>query len=176
MGEELCLDWRSFLLRPEPDPSRTLEAFREYTLSWRRPAAEEPAAVFRTWATDEGPPSHSVPPHLVAKAAARLGPEPFRRTHERLLRAYFTENRDITTERVLRELWSELELPESAFDEARDPALVRQVVDEHNEALVHGTTGVPAARLADGESVLMGAHPTATYRTWIRKILAASAP
>ena len=34
------LEWRSFLLRPRPDPERTLEKFRAYTQSWRRPAAE----------------------------------------------------------------------------------------------------------------------------------------
>jgi predicted DsbA family dithiol-disulfide isomerase len=115
-----------------------------------------------------------VPPHLVAKAAARLGSEPFRDLHARLLRAYFADNRDITREAVLRQLWRESELPEAAFEAARDPAILQQVVDEHNEALRHGTSGVPAVRVAGGEGILMGAHPTATYRAWVRKMLDAA--
>lgn len=114
-----------------------------------------------------------MPPHLVAKAAARIGPEPFKRLHERLLRAYFVDNRDITAERVLLELWQELELPPEDFEAARDPAVLKQVIDEHNEALMHGASGVPAARLLDGSGVLMGAQPTATYRNWIQRTLAA---
>ena len=82
----LEIEWRSFLLRPQPDPRRTLEKFKRYTDSWKRPAEEEPSAGFRVWATEEGPPSHSIPPHLVAKAAATLGPEAFENIHERILR------------------------------------------------------------------------------------------
>jgi hypothetical protein len=47
------VEWRTFLLRPHPDPSRTLEKFRAYTESWLRPAAEPDAAPFRVWATEE---------------------------------------------------------------------------------------------------------------------------
>ncbi len=46
-GEALSIEWRSFLLRPRPDPSRTLEKFRAYTRSWLRPAADEDAPEFR---------------------------------------------------------------------------------------------------------------------------------
>ena len=70
-GDALELRWKSFLLRPQPEPGRDLEKFRRYTEGWRRAAQEEPAAEFQVWSTDEGPPSHSVPAHLVAKAAAR---------------------------------------------------------------------------------------------------------
>ena len=69
-GDRVSIEWRPFLLRPHPDPGRTLEKFRAYTASWARPAAEPDGGTFRVWATEEGPPSHSVPPHLVAKAAA----------------------------------------------------------------------------------------------------------
>ncbi len=67
------LEYRSFLLRPEPARGRDLEKFRAYTESWRRPAAEPDSGTFRVWQDGAGPPSHSVPPHLVAKAAATLG-------------------------------------------------------------------------------------------------------
>ncbi len=100
------------MLRPRrSDPPRTLEQFRDYTRSWERCAAEEPTAGFRVWATDEGPPSHSVPAHMVAKAAARLGEEAFESIHERLLDAYFRKNRDISDDDTLRVIWTEADLP-----------------------------------------------------------------
>ena len=81
-GDRVTVEWRAFLLRPRPDASRTLETFRAYTRSWMRPAAEPDGGTFRVWATDEGPPSHSVPAHLIAKAAATIGPQAFRAMHE----------------------------------------------------------------------------------------------
>jgi len=48
---------------------------------------------------------------LSAKAAAQLGPAAFRAMHERLLHAYFAENRDITKGETLQPLWAETGLP-----------------------------------------------------------------
>ena len=33
----VALEYRSFLLRPQAEPNRSLEKFREYTRSWMRP-------------------------------------------------------------------------------------------------------------------------------------------
>jgi len=151
------IEWRSFLLRPEPRPGRDLERFRAYTRSWLRPAAEADGGTFRVWSSDEGPPTHSVPPHLVAKASAAVGRDAFERMHERLLRAYFAENRDISREATLRELWKELELPPGEFERSRDPALLERVRSEHEEALRCGATGAPAVRLAGNDAVVTGA-------------------
>jgi predicted DsbA family dithiol-disulfide isomerase len=165
------LEWRSFLLRPEPSPSRDLEKFREYTRSWMRPGGEEDGGSFRVWESDEGPPSHSVPPHLVAKAAARVSAEAFDRMHDRLLRAYFRENRDISRPETLRALWKELELPDEALARADDPDVLRQVIQEHNEALECGASGVPAVRLASNDAVITGAQPYALYQRWAERAL-----
>ena len=169
------LDWRSYLLRPEPrrdgDRAAALEKFRRYTESWLRPAADGDGGEFRVWASDEGPPSHSVPAQLVAKAAQALGPAAFRRVHERLLRAYFTENRDISREPVLRALWAELELPEAAYEVSARPETLERVLAEHREAGLAGATGVPAIRLADNPAIIVGAHPSALYRRWIERSL-----
>jgi predicted DsbA family dithiol-disulfide isomerase len=164
------VEWRSFLLRPTPDPSRTLEKFRAYTQSWQRPASEPDAGSFQPWQGDGGPPSHSVPAHLVAKAAAHVGREAFRSMHERLLRAYFAENRDISDRDTLRALWKELELPEAGFERAQDPELLAEVIAEHNEAIEHGATGVPAVRLDGADAVITGAQPLEFYRRWIERI------
>lgn len=158
------------MLRPFPaTPPRTLDDFRRYTESWRRPAAEEPRAAFRVWQTDEGPPSHSVPPLLVSKAAERIDRDAWRRLHWLLLEAYFRDNRDVTSDPVLGALWVEAGLPAERFEERADPALAEEVVHDHNEALEHGATGVPAVRLAAGFGVLTGAHSVDVYRQWVER-------
>jgi predicted DsbA family dithiol-disulfide isomerase len=168
-GPRLAIEWRTYLLRPHPDPTRTLERFRAYTTSWTRPAAEADAPSFRVWSSDEGPPSHSVPPHLVAKAAATLGSAAFHAVHERLLRAYFEENRDVTNAEVLRALWRDVGLPDDAFVRAADQAVLRQVVDEHNDAVRRDVTGVPAVLMVGNDVPVMGAMPYETYRRWVAR-------
>ncbi|MDJ0867252.1 MAG: DsbA family protein [Myxococcota bacterium] len=171
LGPEVALEWRSYLLRPQARPGRDLERFRAYTKSWQRVAEDEPRAVLREWASDEGPPTHSVPAHLAAKAAAALGPDAERRMRQRLFGAYFAESRDISSPTTLLALWRELGLPEEAFDRCDDADIKRRVAQEHQEALDLGASGVPAARLADQDFVLMGAQPEETYLRWLRRAL-----
>jgi predicted DsbA family dithiol-disulfide isomerase len=171
-GPDVRVEWRSYLLRPRPGSIRDLEKFRLYTRSWLRPAGEADGGEFRVWEGDAGPPSHSIPPHLVAKAAAQLGEPAFRRMHRRLLEAYFAENRDITDADTLRALWQEVELPAAEFERSNDPSILRATLAEHAEALEVGATGVPAVRLADDDVVIVGAQPLALYRKWIERIRA----
>ena len=168
------LRYKSFLLRPSPQAEpRTLEAFRQYTESWRRPAEEEPAATFQVWQSDEGPPTHSVPPHLVAKAAEQLDAACYERLHWSLLEAYFCHNRDITAEHVLLELWLEAGLPEADFRARLREELAQEIVDDHTEAMQNGASGVPAVRTASGFGVVMGAQPVEAYHAWINKLVQA---
>ena len=167
----VVVEWRSYLLRPYPDRTRSLEDFRAYTRTWTRPAAEPDAPPFRQWESDAGPPSHSMPPHLVAKAAADIGSEAFDRVHERLLRAYFGENQDITDAETLVGLWAEVGLPVEAFRRAGEQALVDAVVREHNEAVSLGLTGVPAVQMVGNDIPLPGALPYDSYRRWVERAL-----
>lgn len=169
---QVCLEWRSFLLRPTPSARRDLERFRAYTRSWERPAAEPDSGSFRVWQGDQGPPSHSVPAHQVAKAAARHGAEAFRSMHDRLLRAYFSENLDISDGETLRRLWAEVGLDEQGFAEREDPALLERILDEHAEAQEGGATGVPAVRMAGNDAIIVGAQPLELYRRWVSRTLA----
>jgi predicted DsbA family dithiol-disulfide isomerase len=179
LGAALEIEWRAYLLRPSPRPpgdgARELERFVRYTQSWLRPAAEPDSGSFRVWETSAGPPSHSVPAHLAAKAARRLGPEAFRALHGRLLRAYFSENRDVSERATLEALWREVDLAPGEFAAVDDPALLREVLSEHADALEQGVTGVPAARLAGQDAVLLGALPLETYRRWLQRHQAAEA-
>ena len=168
----VVLEWRSFLLRPRPDPSRTLEQFRAYTTSWHRAAADPDGGTFRVWATDAGPPSHSIPPHLVAKAAATLGPAAFDDLHGRLLHAYFAENRDITDADTLAAIWREAGQPLPELAREGDPELLRVTIEQHNEAVRHGVTGVPAVLMVGSDVPITGALPLESYRRWIVRALA----
>jgi len=170
-GPDLELTFKSYLLRPRPG-ERDLEKFMRYTQGWMRPAGEPDAPAFRVWETTEGPPSHSVPAHLVAKAAARLGPEAFDAIHRRLLRAYFEDNRDISATGTLRAIWEEAGLPAAGFEAAADPGLLEETARQHDEALALGVTGVPAVRVAGTDAVVSGAQPLASYRRWIERLLA----
>lgn len=167
---EVRLEWRSYLLRPEPEPGRSLEKFRAYTRSWLRPAAEPDAGTFQVWQGDAGPPSHSIPPHRVAKAAAALGAEPFRRVHRALLEAYFGQSRDITDPATLRAVWLETGLPEGGLARADDPHTLEQTLAEHAEAQRLGMNGVPAVRVSGDDAFVTGAFPIDMYRRWITRL------
>jgi predicted DsbA family dithiol-disulfide isomerase len=172
LGDALALEWRSFLLRPRPEEGRDLEKFMRYTQSWLRPASEPDAPVFRVWESTEGPPTHSVPAHLVAKAAAERGPEAFAAVHERLLRGYFEQSRDISRADTLRAIWMEAGLPEAGFAAAAEERFVAQTIEQHNEAVSLGITGVPAVRVGGTDAFVLGAQPLATYRRWLERLRA----
>jgi len=167
----LQIEWRSFLLRLRPRQNPDLEKFRRYTRSWLRPAADADSATFRVWEGDAGPPSHSIPAQCVAKAAATLGPDSFQRVHERLLRAYFEENRDISEAETLRSIWQEAGLAAAEFERGESPEILREVLEEHQAALEAGVTGVPAVQLQGNDAVIVGAHPLELYQRWVRRTL-----
>ncbi len=168
--DKLIVDWRAFMLRPEPG-KRRVEDFRAYTKNWQHVGSEPDSGKFRVWSTDESPPSHSIPPHLVAKAAARVGPEAFDRIHSDLLQAYFYDNRDITNADTLRQIWGAAGLSASEFEAVEDPEIHAQIINEHKEAISCGATGAPAFRTSDNDLALTGAHPMHLLRRWINKAL-----
>ena len=173
LGDQLDIAWKSYFLRPEPSKSQNLEKFRAYTQGWLRPAAEADSGTFRVWDSEAGPPSHSIPPHLVARAAAELGREAFDAMHERLFQAYFAENRDVTDRETLRALWRECGLPDAAFDRSDAPEIREAVMADHREALELGIHGVPAVRIEPNPVATVGAHSIDVYRRWFLKRLAA---
>ena len=106
----------------------------------------------------------------MAKAATSLGDGEFRAVHDRLLHAYFSENRDITDDSTLRAVWGEAGLPEDEFQRREDPVHLESVLRENRDAYQHGVTGVPSVMI-DGQNVpITGAHPVELYVDWIRKI------
>lgn len=166
------IEWRSYLLRPVAKTNRDRDRFRTYTESWMRPAAEEDSGPFRIWSSDAPPPTHSVPPHHAAKAALRVSREAFTAMHDRLMTAYFAENRDISDFDELALLWRELQLPDDAFAPVGSEELDREVWADFDGARALGATGVPGLMRTDNEIIIVGAQPEAVYRRWFEKSLA----
>ena len=167
LGSELTLAWKAFLLRPYPK-ERSVEKFREYTQSWLRPASQAGGGRFRPWASKDSPPSHSVPPQIAVKAAARLGG--FDRFHLALMDAYFWDNRNVADPSVLIDIAKACDLDPIEFSVLlQDESLLQLVIDEHNEAVEAGITGVPTV-VAPGGFQIPGAQDLAFYRHLVQKL------
>ncbi len=139
-----------------------------------RPAADEDAGTFRVWETENGPPSHSIPPHLLVKAAARCGgPERAAAVRDRLFEAYFAENLDITDHETMQAIWRECGLEPADYHHTEDEDLLQQVLEEHREAMKYGVDGVPAVMLEGNDVPITGAHSRELYRRWIDRTIAA---
>jgi predicted DsbA family dithiol-disulfide isomerase len=166
--EAVEVTWRSFLLRPTPAP-RSLERFRAYTETWLRPASQAGGGRFRVWSSDEPPPSHSVPPQVALKAAARQGG--FDRYHRAVMDAYFWDNRNVSAAATLVEIAAGLGLEPATFErDLRDPALEREVLRDYNEAIERGIAAVPTV-LVDDEWQIPGSQDLAFYRRVIERRL-----
>ena len=171
----VALTWRSFLLRPTP-ASRSLERFRAYTESWRIPASQADGGRFNVWSGDEPAPSHSIPPQVAVKAAARQGA--FDRYHLAVMDAYFWGNRNVTAEETLIDVARRTGLDVVRFEaDLRDVALEREVLRDHKEAVERGITAAPTV-VVDDEWQIPGAQDLTFYRHVIerRRALAEGEP
>ena len=94
-------------------PSR--EKFERYSKGWETIGSQEPRVNFRPWEGSSNPPSGSLPAQVAHKLVSTLWPEQQMQMHQRLLEAYFSENRTISDWKVLAELVSELGEDSSYF-------------------------------------------------------------
>jgi len=166
VGDALTIEWRSYLLRPYPEP-KPLEAFRRYTKSWMRPAGQEDAGEFRVWQSDAEPPSHSIPPNVAVKAAAAQNA--FGPYHMALMHAYFWENRNVTARSTIVEVAKSCGLDVASFERDLDnPALTQAVMDDHHEAMKRAISGVPAVIVNDVFQI-PGSQEKAVYLQLVQK-------
>ncbi len=174
-GEDLEIEERAFLLRPEPAPEADLGAVRSRFGRYRRLAREEPRCAFQPWRGERPPRAWSLPAQVVHRAAREraAGPADAFRLAGVLFRATFAESLDVAEETVLRGLWQRAGLSGADFPDLADAALQGAVRAEHREALELGVTGVPAVRPAGLDFALVGAQPEVTWRRLIERQLAA---
>lgn len=171
LGDAITIDWRSFLLRPEPKTSNR-EKFIEYTKSWLGPAEQEPDAQFTVWASNEPQPTSSMPAQFAAKAVEEVAPELAAAFHRRLLQAYFTENQDISNSDTLLDLAVEVGVDRAelaAISQTDGERLTQAVIDDHNSAVNQGISGVPTV-VFEGSFGVPGAQPVETYTRLIERI------
>lgn len=173
MGAKVELTWKSFLLRTEPK-TQGIEKFREYTRSWERCQATEPDAGFTTpWATDNDPPTSSLPAQVAWKASSTFGDGMQDTFHNALLTAYFTDNRDISSWVVLSDIAEEVGINrvdfESFLNDNRE-YLASWVIDEHNAAIESGITAVPTVVIGDVLPV-PGAQDVENYERLINRFI-----
>lgn len=174
MGDAIDVQWKSFLLRPEPKVS-SLEKHTKYTESWQRPAEMEPKARFTSpWSSGANPPSSSFPAQMAWKASAHFGADAQQRYHHALLDAYFVQNRDISNGPELANIAHECGIDRAefvaVFTEQHD--LLRDLVaQEHNDAIGRGITAVPTMVLNDLFPV-PGAQDVETYQRLVERVIA----
>lgn len=170
-GDQVTIDWKSFLLRVEPKTDNR-EAFIAYTKSWLHPAEQEPRTNFTLWASDEDQPPSSVPAQVAHKAVSSLQPEAAMPYHHALLEAYFTNNRNIGDPDTLLDVAAAIGVDRDALqalvaDKQDDFAQV--VIVEHNAALQLQVQAVPTVVL-DGGFAIPGAQPAETYIRLVERI------
>jgi predicted DsbA family dithiol-disulfide isomerase len=163
-GDLVTIEWKSFLLRPQPE-FRPLEQFRAYTERWARPDAMEPSCGFHPWTSDTPPPTHSVPAAVAAKVADRYGSHVAARYHRALFHAYFTENRTVSDRAVHVAIAAQIGLDPAEFDDAlteHGEDEQRAVFADYHEAIELGIHAVPAV-VVDGRYLIQGAVEVDDY-------------
>jgi predicted DsbA family dithiol-disulfide isomerase len=169
-GDEVEVVWKSFMLRPSSQP-RSIEQHREYTRSWLNPASQKESGEFNVWATENEPPTHSVPALVAGKAAATFGNEAFHRFHKEVMRAYFAESRTISDLEVLTDVAGRSGIPADEFRARLDrdwQEFEDKVFAEHTEAIQLGVTGIPSV-VVDDALLIPGAVDADVYRRVIRE-------
>lgn len=164
--------WKSFMLRPSPHP-RSLEEHREYTRSWLNPASQPESGRFTVWATENAPPSHSVPALVAGKAAATFGEEAFHGFHLEVMEAYFNQNLTISEPEVLSGVAERAGIDVAEFrrriEEDRQ-IFEDEVFAEHTEAVSIGVNGIPSV-VVDDALLIPGAVSADIYRQVIKERL-----
>jgi predicted DsbA family dithiol-disulfide isomerase len=162
VGDLVTIEWKSFLLRPQPE-LRPLEQFRAYTERWARPDAMEPSCGFHPWTSDTPPPTHSVPAAVAAKVVDRFGADVAARYHRALFHAYFNENRTVSDRAVLVAIAAEIGVArfDDALTEDGEDAQ-RAVFADYHEAIELGIHAVPAV-VVDGRYLVQGAVEVDDY-------------
>ena len=172
-GDQVAISWRAYPLTPDERPGRHFsEHARE---SWAAAEAATEGAQFIPWEPEAELPASSIPALAASKCALRQGEEPFGRYHLALLRAYFTEQRDIADWNVLLALAQEsgLDLERLVQDLSAGDAIAEVVGDWKEAQETYGVDKIPTVFFSDGKGSVrvVGASPIDQYRRLVRWFL-----
>ena len=167
------IQWRSFPLRPTPDPTVTFKGtYRE--AGWRRASAQaEPEGItYRIWEREDFP-TWSLPALEAAKCASFQG-EAFERLHLALYEAFFSRGVNIAVREELLPIVSAAGLDMDQFHADGDSGRARDAVlrDYAAAQQEHQVRAIPTVILDRGQKIV-GAVPYEEYRRTLEKLLAA---
>jgi predicted DsbA family dithiol-disulfide isomerase len=163
LGDDVQIDWRSFELRPEPEP--TLDPNAEYLHRiWSQsvyPMAQERGMTMKL------PPVQ--PRSRKAHEAAEFARDAGRldAMNEALFKAFFEEGRDLADIDVLLEIGQSIGLDREELREALiSGRYVQRVLDDRHLAKQIGISGVPALVVSAGHQAYLvsGAQPYETVK------------
>jgi len=148
--------------------------FDEYIAShFRRANEAEPGVIFNPWRS--GPyPRWGMPALIASKAAALLGREKWRRFHLAVMKAFYTESRDISNLMVLEEIGREAGLDMEAFTgRMSDPQFATLVYEETRHAQdQYGISSIPVL-VIQNRFLVEGAVPLSRYQQVLNEVRSA---
>ena len=166
MEGELTLSWKSYLIR-----EKGVTVFDDYIAShFERANEQEEDITFNPWRS--GPyPSWGMPALRASKAAALQGKEKWNRFHLTVMKSFYTDGRDISSEQVLEEIARETGLTiEEFIREFKDPKWESVVYEETKQAQeVFGIHSIPAV-IVQNHYLVEGAVPLSHYKQVIAEV------
>lgn len=149
--------------------------FDEYIAShFRRANEAEPGVIFNPWRS--GPyPRWGMPALIASKVAALQGKEKWRRFHLAVMKAFYTDSRDISKSAVLEEIGRETGLDMDAFiSHLQDPRFEALVYEETRQAQErYGISSIPAV-VIQNRFLVEGAVPLSHYQQVLNEVRSTS--
>ncbi len=160
------ISWKSYLIREEG-----VTTFDDYIAShFERANQQEEGIIFNTWKL--GPyPTWGMPALRASKAAALQGRKKWRRFHLAVMKAFYTDGRDISRQEVLEQIAEEQELIMDEFlKECKNPDWEKLVYEETNRAQeVFGIRSIPTV-VVQNRFLVEGIVPVSHYKKVIEEV------
>ena len=166
MGDNLVISWKSYLIREEG-----VTTFDDYIAShFKRANQQEEGIIFNPWKS--GPyPTWGMPALKASKAAALQGRKKWRSFHLAVMKAFYTDGRDISRQDVLEQIAEEQELIMDEFvKEYKNLRWEKLVYEETNRAQeVFGIRSIPTV-VVQNRFLVEGIVPVSHYKKVIEEV------
>ncbi len=170
LKESLAVSWKSYLIREEG-----VTVFDEYIAShFARANEQEEAITFNPWRS--GPyPTWGMPALKASKAAALQGKEKWDRFHLAVMKAFYTDGRDISNEQILEKVAEEEGLIAKEFSrEFKNPKWEHIIYSETKEAKERlGIRSIPAV-VVNNRYLVEGTVSVSHYKGVIEEVITSS--